>query len=301
MPAAIAHLSVLRNVKSIRPFLILGFWTGFVLFGLGQVITFRPGAKTVWFVTSAGLCLYGFLLRARTYNVAAFFFVTAGIALSLWCIARHTPQQGTDTLVTRRPKSSGANADGAILLASSGAQGGPYRSWLSLRQMGTRKSCLPTLRSAGLLVANLTAILVLSLSGSGCSKTSPIPPVAFGHLAVPTATNANFVGVAISNQSDCAVFYLACPVQVRTNGVWRGAPLPPRQRLTRLVARQAGVLVVEAAAAKENARVPVLWGFDDYTAGANRFQQVLEDLRARVRGRDGVGLLYTNYLTELKL
>ncbi len=71
-------------MKSIRPFLILAFWTGCVLFALGQVITFRPGAETAWFAISAGLCFCGFLLRARRYSIAAVFFVAAGIALSVW-------------------------------------------------------------------------------------------------------------------------------------------------------------------------------------------------------------------------
>jgi hypothetical protein len=69
-------------VKIIRPFLILAFWTGCVLFGLGQVITFRPGAETAWFAISAGLCFCGFLLRVRRYSIAALFFVAASIALS---------------------------------------------------------------------------------------------------------------------------------------------------------------------------------------------------------------------------
>lgn len=71
-------------MRSIRPLLILAFWSGCVLFGLGQVITFRPGAETAWFAVSAGLCLCGFLLGARKYGIAAFILVAAGIALSVW-------------------------------------------------------------------------------------------------------------------------------------------------------------------------------------------------------------------------
>jgi hypothetical protein len=71
-------------VKTIRPFLTIAFWTGCVLFVLGQFITFYPGVETTWFAVSAGLCLCGFLRRSRRYNIAAFFFVATGIALSVW-------------------------------------------------------------------------------------------------------------------------------------------------------------------------------------------------------------------------
>jgi len=71
--------------------------------------------------------------------------------------------------------------------------------------------------------------------------------------------------------------------------------------MSKLTARQSGVLVIESASVKENVRVPVLWGFLDYTPGATKWQQFRESLVARVNGRKGVGLLYTNYLTDLKL
>lgn len=71
-------------MKSIRPFLTVTFWTGCVLFALGQFITFYPGVETTWFAVAAGLCLCGFLVRSRRYSIAAFFFVAAGIALSVW-------------------------------------------------------------------------------------------------------------------------------------------------------------------------------------------------------------------------
>ena len=86
-------------------------------------------------------------------------------------------------------------------------------------------------------------------------------PLLFGHLAVPTSTNANFVCATSTNQSDSVVVYLVCPPQVRSNGVWSGRPGPPRQRLAKLLARQSGVVVVDAASTNENTRVPVLWGY----------------------------------------
>jgi hypothetical protein len=58
--------------------------------------------------------------------------------------------------------------------------------------------------------------------------------------------------------------------------------------------------MVEAAAANANTRVPVLWGYD-YTAGATRWQEFKEDLAGQIHGRGSRGLLYTNYLTNLRL
>jgi hypothetical protein len=154
-------------------------------------------------------------------------------------------------------------------------------------------------QKAAIRLVSLAALLILVSSATSCSKV-PTCPIAFGHLAVPTFTNANSVSVALTNQSGFAVFYLACPLQVRSNGIWSGPSLPPRQRLTKLLPRQSGVVVVDAAVTNANTRVPVLWGYD-YTAGATRMQQLKEELAGQIQGRGGRGLLYTNHLTNLKL
>ena len=125
-------------------------------------------------------------------------------------------------------------------------------------------------------------------------------PIVFGHLAVPTSTNANFVSIAVTNQSDSVVVYLPCPFQVESNGVWSGPPPPQCQLMAQLAAGQSSVIVVEADALNKSARVPVLWGYFDYTPGASRWRQTMENLAAWSHGRAGVGLLYTNYLTDLK-
>ena len=166
--------------------------------------------------------------------------------------------------------------------------------------MQTPKTTLNRFRRTALLLISLTALLVLVLSGTSCSKSSPMSPIVFGHLAVSTSTNASFVCVAVTNQSDSVVVYLACPPQVRSNGIWSGPPVPRHQRMSKLTARQSGVVIVEAASVNENARVPVLWGFYDYNPRATRWQQRIEDLVGRVSGRGGRGFLYTNYLTDLK-
>ena len=127
-----------------------------------------------------------------------------------------------------------------------------------------------------------------------------MPPLVFGHLAVPISTNANFVCVTLTNQSDSEVVYLACPPEVKSNGIWSGPPGPPRQRLTKLLPRQSGVVVIDAISTNENTRVPVLWGYHDYTPGVPRWRQLTEDLVSRVRGHGDIGLLYTNYLTNLR-
>jgi len=110
-----------------------------------------------------------------------------------------------------------------------------------------------------LVLASLTALLILVWIGTSRYK-GPVSPIVFGHLAVPTSTNANFVCVTLTNQSNFGVHYLTEPLQVRSNGIWSGPPGPPRQRLTKLLAKQSGVVVVDAASTNQNTRVPVLWG-----------------------------------------
>jgi hypothetical protein len=149
-------------------------------------------------------------------------------------------------------------------------------------------------------LAGVTVLLILVLIGTYRSK-APMSPIVFGHLAVPTSTNANFVWVTLTNRSDSVVVYLACPTEVRSNGIWTGPPLPPRQKMSNLLAGQSGVVMVAAASTNENTRVPILWGYYDYKPGATRWQQLREDLVGRVRGHGGRGFLYTNYLTDLKL
>jgi hypothetical protein len=130
--------------------------------------------------------------------------------------------------------------------------------------MQTPKPTLNRFQRTAISLASLTALLILVSSAASCSKV-PTCPIAFGHLAVPTSMNANSVSVTFTNQSGLAVFYLACPLEVRSNGMWSGPPLPPRQKLSKLLPGQSGVLVVDAAATNANTRVPLLWGYD-YTA-----------------------------------
>ena len=165
--------------------------------------------------------------------------------------------------------------------------------------MQTSKPTLNRFQRTALGIVSLTSLLILVSSGTSCSKV-PSSPIEFGHLAVPTSTNANFVCVTLTNESDFVVHYLTKPLQVRSNGIWSGPPGPPRQRLTELLARQSGVVVVDAASTNQNTRVPVLWGYD-YTFRATKWQQLREDLMGRIYGRGGRGFLYTNYLPALKL
>ena len=59
--------------------------------------------------------------------------------------------------------------------------------------------------------------------------------------------------------------------------------------------------MLAAASTNANTRVPILWGYDDFVPGLNHWQQLRDDLVARVRGHGDLGLLYTNYLLDLKL
>jgi hypothetical protein len=154
------------------------------------------------------------------------------------------------------------------------------------------------LRTA-LRLVSLAALLLVVSSAVSCSNKAPVSPIVFGHLAVPTSTNANFVCVTLTNQSSAVVVYLTEPTEISSNEIWSGPPSPPRQRLTRLLGRQSGVVVVDAASTNKNTRVPVLWGYT-YSSGATRWQQLREDFMGRISGRGGRGFLYTNYLTDLK-
>lgn len=149
------------------------------------------------------------------------------------------------------------------------------------------------------IVILLPLVLIVS-SGTFGYKKVPISPLDFGHLAVPCSTNANYVFVTFTNRSSFVVHYLTKPLQVNSNGVWSGPPGPTGQRLSKLLARQSGVLMVEAASTNQNTRIPVLWGYD-YTPSASKWQQLREDFMGRIHGRGGNGFLYTNYLTALKL
>jgi hypothetical protein len=181
---------------------------------------------------------------------------------------------------------------------------GPARVSTNVKpQMQTPTPMLNCFRRTALYLVSLAALLIVVSSGAFLSKIInkiPVSPIVFGHLAVPTSTNANFVCVTLTNQSDFVVYYLTKPLQVSSNGIWSGPPGPPRQRLTELLARQSGVVVVDATSTNESTRVPVLWGYYDYTPGAPRWQQLTEDFVSRVRGHGGRGFLYTSYLTDLK-
>ncbi len=164
-------------------------------------------------------------------------------------------------------------------------------------QMQTLKRFL----SGRVLAFQITALLLVSLALLLILFNKvPVSPIVFGHLAVPTSTNANCVCVTLTNQSKFAVVYLIDPPEVSSNGIWSGPPHPRGRRLTKLLARQSGVIVVDAASTNENTRVPVLWGYRDVIPGGPRWRQVAEDLVSRVRGHGEPGLLYTNYVTNLR-
>lgn len=153
-----------------------------------------------------------------------------------------------------------------------------------------------------LSLVSITAVLILISMGAPHPRF-PRSPILLVHPAVPTLTNAHSVCITLTNLSTSTVSYLACPLQMRSNGIWSGPTLPTRQTLTRLPPRQSGVVVVDAAFTNGNARVPVLWGYDYDTRASMwpRLHELAEDLAGRIRGRGGRGLLYTNYMTNISL
>ena len=47
------------------------FWFGVLWFGLGNVITFVPGAEREWFIAVAGLVAFGLIVPRCSYRIAA--------------------------------------------------------------------------------------------------------------------------------------------------------------------------------------------------------------------------------------
>ena len=60
-----------------------GFWAGCVLFALGQVISFYPGAERGWFILAGLLCMSGLLIRGKVYRIAAIILVCLSAVLAI--------------------------------------------------------------------------------------------------------------------------------------------------------------------------------------------------------------------------
>lgn len=83
---------------------ISGFWAGCVLFALGQVISFYPGAERGWFILSGLLGMSGLLIRGKAYRIAAIILVGLSAVLA---VAGH--QRGVDYrnwMETKKPPAS---------------------------------------------------------------------------------------------------------------------------------------------------------------------------------------------------
>lgn len=57
------------------------FWLGMMLFLLGSMISFIPGAETDWYIITAGLVGMGFFVSSKYYRIAAIFTV----AICVFC------------------------------------------------------------------------------------------------------------------------------------------------------------------------------------------------------------------------
>jgi len=60
-----------------------GFWAGCALFGLGQVISFYPGAECGWFILAGLLCMSGLIIRGKAYRIAAIILVCLSAILAV--------------------------------------------------------------------------------------------------------------------------------------------------------------------------------------------------------------------------
>lgn len=56
------------------------FWLGVVLFALGQIITFYPGAEAKWFFAASALLLPGLLINSKYYRIAGAILLFVSIA-----------------------------------------------------------------------------------------------------------------------------------------------------------------------------------------------------------------------------
>jgi hypothetical protein len=63
------------------------FWLGMMLFLLGSLISFIPGAETDWFIITAGLVGMGFFVSSKYYRIAA--IVTVAICV-FWAYAGYS-------------------------------------------------------------------------------------------------------------------------------------------------------------------------------------------------------------------
>jgi hypothetical protein len=150
--------------------------------------------------------------------------------------------------------------------------------------------------TVGVIVLLATALVVLSIPHKFA------PQIAFSCVGVSTLSNTSLISIGIRNQSTSSIVYFVGRPVLKSNGVWGVFQYPAGTKLVRLGAGQSATAVITAPAVSVEARVPVLWGFT-YSPNATRWQEIREDIVARIRMNDsrGRGALYTNYVAGIKL
>jgi len=73
-----------KNGMKRQSLLILAFWSGVVVFLLGQFISFYPGFETTWFAVAGILCLGGLFVPRKAYRIAALVLVPLGITIGVF-------------------------------------------------------------------------------------------------------------------------------------------------------------------------------------------------------------------------
>jgi hypothetical protein len=113
---------------------------------------------------------------------------------------------------------------------------------------------------------------------------------------------AGGLSFGITNASYLEIAYIACPPQVKSNGVWLEVDPPSPGAMTPLPEGQAGTLVIAAPSHGEAWRLPVLWCYRPTKVqflkkkAENNFARILDP------GAIDAGfslVTYTNYSVEI--
>ncbi len=131
------------------------------------------------------------------------------------------------------------------------------------------------------------------------SRPAPANPRGFSFVGAPLRTGS-FISFGFSNSSDFELSYIACPPQIKSNGVWLEVQIPVGPTSTNLLPSQPGTLLVQPPLQPGTWRVPVLWCYQPTTIDALKGR--VKNFAAHVLGTKADGFRiqgYTNYSDEV--
>ncbi len=86
------------------------FWIGVMKFLLGSMISFMPGAETIWFIITAGLVSAGFFASGKYYRITALVIVAICV---LWAYSGY--YRGIEYQQRRKAKSHRQSLQGSLV------------------------------------------------------------------------------------------------------------------------------------------------------------------------------------------